>query len=206
MSDRPLEVLVPDDLGVEVLGATPGLQPVRYRPGHPWPADHTDVTAVVVGHEDAAAVGARLAELPRLRLVQTLNAGYEQWLPLLPAGVTLSNGRGAHGGSTAEWVVAALLAIYRDLADFRADQQAGQEYEALRVLDPAEIVVVHLPDHRVQHGVEVEHPHEQQEETPEPVDDGQTTHDTPKLASTPHDRSKIDSGQWHAAMHHDRGE
>lgn len=126
MSDRPLEVLVPDDLGVEVLGATPGLQPVRYRPGHPWPADHTDVSAVVVGHEDAAAVGARLAELPRLRLVQTLNAGYEQWLPLLPAGVTLSNGRGAHGGSTAEWVVAALLAIYRDLVDFRADQQAGQ--------------------------------------------------------------------------------
>ena len=70
---------------------------------------------VVVGYENAQAIGARFAELPGLRLVQTLNAGYEQWLPLLPDGVMLSNGRGAHGGSTAEWVVAVLLAIYRDL-------------------------------------------------------------------------------------------
>ena len=80
---------------------------------------------VVVGYENAPAVGARFAELPGLRLVQTLNAGYEQWLPLLPDGVMLSNGRGAHGGSSAEWVVAVLLAIYRDLRLFHELQSEG---------------------------------------------------------------------------------
>lgn len=37
----------------------------------------------------------------------------------------LSNGRGAHGGSTAEWVVAVLLNIYRELPMFARQQDAG---------------------------------------------------------------------------------
>jgi phosphoglycerate dehydrogenase-like enzyme len=125
MSAQPLKVLVPDDLGVKALSASPTLEAIRYVPGDPWPSGHGDATVVVVGHEGADAVGARFTELPRLRLVQTLNAGYEQWLPLLPDGVTLSNGRGAHGGSTAEWAVGALLAIYRDFARYGADRRAG---------------------------------------------------------------------------------
>jgi len=120
-----LKVLVPQDLGMEVLGASPRLEPVRYEAGAPWPANHLDTTVVVVGYEKPAAVGARFAELPELRLIQTLNAGYDQWLPHLPAGAMLSNGRGAHGGSSAEWVVAVLLAVYRDLALFNHQQSQG---------------------------------------------------------------------------------
>ncbi len=121
-----LKVLVPDDLGEEVLAESPGLEPVRYVAGEPWPADHADATAVVVGYENSDAVGARFAELPELRLIQTLNAGYEQWLPYLPDRVMLSNGRGAHGGSCAEWAVAALLTIYRELPVFGEQQQRGE--------------------------------------------------------------------------------
>lgn len=120
-----MKVLVPDDTGLEVLGGSPKLSAVRYEPGDPWPDGHRDASVVVVGYENAPAVGVRFAELPGLRLVQTLNAGYEQWLPLLPDGVMLSNGRGAHGGSTAEWVVAVLLAIYRDLRLFNERQSEG---------------------------------------------------------------------------------
>jgi phosphoglycerate dehydrogenase-like enzyme len=120
-----LEVLVPDDLGVEALRAAPKIRPVRYEAGAAWPDDHLDATVVVVGFENAAAVGARFPELARLRLIQTLNAGYEQWLPHVPDGVMLSNGRGAHGGSSAEWVVAALLSIYRDLRRFDDQQRQG---------------------------------------------------------------------------------
>ena len=98
---------------------------VPYSPDGPWPQEHPDASVIVVGWEHPEVVGPRFAELPDLRLVQTLNAGYEQWLPHLPAGVMLSNGRGAHGGSSAEWVVAALLSIYRDLATFRAHQERG---------------------------------------------------------------------------------
>jgi phosphoglycerate dehydrogenase-like enzyme len=120
-----MKVLVPDDLGVKVLGTSAKLEAVRYEPGEPWPAGHLDATVVVVGYENAPATGNRFAELPGLRLVQTLNAGYEQWLPYLADGVMLSNGRGAHGGSSAEWVVAVLLAIYRDLPLFNQLQSQG---------------------------------------------------------------------------------
>ncbi|WP_036475453.1 2-hydroxyacid dehydrogenase [Mycobacterium sp. URHD0025] len=124
-SDTVVKVLVPDDLGVKALETSTNLEAIRYVPGQPWPAGHADVPVVVVGYESAAAVGARFVELPDLRLVQTLNAGYEQWLPYLPGGVMLSNARGAHGGSSAEWVVAALLAIYRDLPFFKEAQSQG---------------------------------------------------------------------------------
>ncbi len=120
-----LKVLVPHGLGLEGAPAPETVEAVYYEPGAPWPAGHEDATVVVVGFEGAPAVGARFAELPNLRLVQTLNAGYEQWLPLLPEGVMLSNGRGAHGGSSAEWVMAALLAIYRELGVFAQHQSDG---------------------------------------------------------------------------------
>ncbi|BBY29014.1 2-hydroxyacid dehydrogenase [Mycolicibacterium sediminis] len=120
-----MKVLVPDDLGLEALADSTTIEAVRYEPGEPWPADHVDAPVVVVGFEHADAIGARFAELTDLRLVQTLNAGYEQWLRHLPDGVMLSNGRGAHGGSTAEWTVAVLLAIYRELPTFAADQAEG---------------------------------------------------------------------------------
>ncbi|MBI3227909.1 MAG: phosphoglycerate dehydrogenase [Mycolicibacterium cosmeticum] len=122
---NPVRVLVPDEIGLRVIGGSPALEAIRYEPGAPWPREGRDATVVVVGYENAPAVGARFAELAALRLVQTLNAGYEQWLPLLPDGVLLSNGRGAHGGSSAEWVVAALLAIFRDLPYFGEQQAAG---------------------------------------------------------------------------------
>ncbi len=133
MIDSPasrLKVLVPDDLGLEVLGsasttAAAAIEAIRYVPGEPWPAGHLDATVVVVGYDHAPETGARFADLPGLRLLQTLNAGFEQWPAQLPAGVLLSNGRGAHGGSSAEWVVAALLAIYRDLAVFAQQQADG---------------------------------------------------------------------------------
>ena len=124
-AEPPLKVLVPDDLGLELPSNAPAIDTAFYRPGEPWPAEHVDAAIVVVGFDDAETIGARFVDLPGLRLVQTLNAGYEQWLPHLPDGVMLSNGRGAHGGSSAEWVVAALLAIYRDLELFRAQQSDG---------------------------------------------------------------------------------
>jgi phosphoglycerate dehydrogenase-like enzyme len=120
-----LKVLFPHGLGLEEMAAPASIDAIPYEPGDPWPPGHLDATVVVVGYDKAAAVGARFVELPGLRLVQTLNAGYEQWLPQLPAGVMLSNGRGAHGGSSAEWVVAALLAVYRDLGIFHDQQSEG---------------------------------------------------------------------------------
>jgi phosphoglycerate dehydrogenase-like enzyme len=125
INSTPLKVLVPLGLGLERMATPANVEAIFYGPGDSWPPEHVDAPVVVVGYENAPAIGARFGALPHLRLVQTLNAGYEQWLPLLPEGVMLSNGRGAHGGSSAEWVVAALLAIYRELGVFAERQSEG---------------------------------------------------------------------------------
>jgi phosphoglycerate dehydrogenase-like enzyme len=62
--------------------------------------------------------------MPRLRLVQLLSAGVEPWPSLIPPGVTLCNGRGVHGASTAELAVAGVLSALRRLPEFREQQHA----------------------------------------------------------------------------------
>jgi phosphoglycerate dehydrogenase-like enzyme len=68
-----------------------------------------------------------MRQMPRLSVVQTLTAGVDRLLADVPAGVTLCNARGAHDASTAEWVVAALLAALREFPHF-AREQAGQRW------------------------------------------------------------------------------
>ena len=114
-----MKVLVPDEEGVRALRGVPGVEVVRYEPGEPLPED----TEVLV--PGFLAQGSELRALPRLRLVQLLSAGAEAWTDRLPEGVALSDCRGAHGGATAEWVLATLLAVYRHLPRFVAAQQAG---------------------------------------------------------------------------------
>ncbi len=63
--------------------------------------------------------------LPQLQVIQLVSAGVEPWLPVVPDGVVLCNGRGVHGGSTAELAVAGMLAILRRLPDFLDQQRAG---------------------------------------------------------------------------------
>jgi phosphoglycerate dehydrogenase-like enzyme len=67
---------------------------------------------------------AAMHEMPRLSVVQALTAGVDRLLARLPDGVTLCNARGAHDASTAEWVVAAMLAALRELPHFATEQAA----------------------------------------------------------------------------------
>jgi phosphoglycerate dehydrogenase-like enzyme len=78
-----------------------------------------------VGRYDAPPPPAEaLAALPALRVVQLVSAGVERWLPVVPAGARLFNGRGVHGGSTAELAVAGMLASLRQLTRFEDDRRA----------------------------------------------------------------------------------
>lgn len=118
-----LQVLVPDDLGMGLLSGREGIVPIRYDPESPDLADPPPARVLVVGYPpDIAPTVELMHALPSLELVQTLSAGYEQWLEHLPAGVGIANVSGVHGLGVAEWVVAVLLAHVRDLADF-ADAQ-----------------------------------------------------------------------------------
>jgi phosphoglycerate dehydrogenase-like enzyme len=81
------------------------------------------------------------AELPKLRAVQLLSAGVDFILGNTPPGVLLCDARGVHGGSTAEWTMAALLASLREIPRFvlaaqehRWDQDSTDELAGKRVL------------------------------------------------------------------------
>lgn len=113
-------VLVPDEEGIAALSEVDGVRPVRYRRGEPLPPEAAKAEVLIPSFLEAEQI--QFAELPNLKLIQLLSAGTEEWVGKVPSGILLSTCRGAHGGSTAEWVVAVLLSIYRDLAAFDADQ------------------------------------------------------------------------------------
>ena len=81
------------------------------------------------------------AALPKLRVVQVLSAGVDFIVGNTPPGVLLCDARGVHGGSTAEWAMAALLASLREIPRFvlaaqehRWDQDTTDELAGKRVL------------------------------------------------------------------------
>ena len=69
---------------------------------------------------------ALMARMPKLRVAQTLTAGYEHVLPHLPDRVTLCNAGGLHDTSTAELAVTLMLAALRGIPDFVRGHDAGQ--------------------------------------------------------------------------------
>ena len=65
--------------------------------------------------------------LKDVKAVQGLWAGVDSLRPIIPSGVTLCSARGVHDGPTAEWVVAAVLAMQKYLY-FYADLQAKADW------------------------------------------------------------------------------
>jgi phosphoglycerate dehydrogenase-like enzyme len=120
-------VCVPTNEERDLLGEVPGGGRVVVWDGAGSPPPEVADADFLVGNYLGAPPSAEgLGALPRLRVVQLLSAGVEPWLPLMPDGVLLCNGRGVHGGSTAELAVAGLLSLLRRLPDFAAAQQRGE--------------------------------------------------------------------------------
>ena len=73
----------------------------------------------------------RLAQMPALRVIQTLSAGVDWLLPFLPDGVLLCDAGGTRDTTVAEWVLAVILASSRSLPELR-DAQREHRWEWLR--------------------------------------------------------------------------
>lgn len=123
-----VQIVVADDEGAAVLAeVVPSALPVVV------PLDG-DIPAAALGADvlvpPFAVRGTRFQELaarmPRLRLIQLLTVGTDQWHGAVPAGVTLSNCRGARDGPVAEWIVASLLAVLRDLPRYVHEQAVSR--------------------------------------------------------------------------------
>ncbi|MBS2553877.1 2-hydroxyacid dehydrogenase [Catenulispora sp. NL8] len=66
-----------------------------------------------------------MARMPRLKVAQTLTAGYENVAPYVPEGVTLCNARGLHDASTAELAVTLTLSALRGIPRYVRQAEHG---------------------------------------------------------------------------------
>ncbi|WP_375485619.1 2-hydroxyacid dehydrogenase [uncultured Jatrophihabitans sp.] len=111
-------VSVPTADAPDLLGDLPDGVRVVVWDGHGEPPDGAQDIELFVGRYDTPPPSRDVFEaLPRLRVVQLVSAGVEPWLPVVPDGVVLCNGRGIHGASTAELAVAGMLALLRRLPE-----------------------------------------------------------------------------------------
>jgi phosphoglycerate dehydrogenase-like enzyme len=85
-----------------------------------------DVEFVLLGPELAQGLPGLFARLPRVRVVQSTQAGVEWLLPAVPEGVVVCSASGAHDVPVSEWVVAVLLAMRRRLPEFLQRQQRSE--------------------------------------------------------------------------------
>jgi phosphoglycerate dehydrogenase-like enzyme len=129
-----MRVLFPKMFAATLSGLTDGVE-LRELPAE-RPADLAEFTErfgevpmLIVGSAEAAQVPWLVPALPGLRVVQTVSAGYDWILPLLPAGAagrTLCRAVGVHDHPVAEWFVTAMLTVRRR---FDAFGQAQRRHE-----------------------------------------------------------------------------
>jgi phosphoglycerate dehydrogenase-like enzyme len=142
-----LTVLVPGEEGPAALAGLDNVTPVIYNPAGRMPEEASHAEVMVVPSQHADRLVAAMRDMPKLRLVQTLSAGIDSWEGRLPAGVGLSNARGAHGGSTAEWAAAVLLSIFREIPEMLADQAAHRWQQRMtETLDGKRVLILGAGD------------------------------------------------------------
>ncbi len=76
--------------------------------------------------------------LPRVkgvRVLQSVSAGVDWLVPLVPEGAVLANAQGIHNASTAEWAVGAILASLKYFPFYRDQQQLGRWVADARVTE-----------------------------------------------------------------------
>lgn len=103
-------------------GAPPDLRYETVDPTERVPDSVAEVEVYVPPYRmDAAAVGA-MAHMSRLKVVQTLTAGVDNFRASIPEGVALCSGRGIHDASTAELALTLILSSLRGIPQFVAAQ------------------------------------------------------------------------------------
>ena len=110
------------------LGGIPaGIEVECYRAdGGAMPSSIAEVEFYVLPYMKGAEVLERSAEMSSLKVIQTLTAGVENFVPHVPDGVLLCNAAGVHDASTAELALALILASGRHLDDFARAQPDGR--------------------------------------------------------------------------------
>jgi len=128
-----VRVVIPLDVGLSLLGDLPGEVAVSVwdpvgSAGAP-PGGGAGVDLWVPPFPPLASYAERLAQLPDLRVLQLLTAGYDHVLTSVPDGLTVCNAGHIHDDPVAEWAVAGLLAMVRALPIHIRAQAAGESLQ-----------------------------------------------------------------------------
>ena len=142
-----LTVCVPAEQDRDALAGAPDREVFVWDSAGVAPDGIERTTFLVAPYMGAVFAPEALGAMPALEVIQLLSAGVGPWLDRVPPGVTLCNGRGVHGGSTAELAVAGLLSLLRGLPEFARDQLEGRWHERWTDdLDGADVVLVGAGD------------------------------------------------------------
>jgi phosphoglycerate dehydrogenase-like enzyme len=96
----------------------------EYPPPDPRPERFGRGDMLVADHDVTTAIEA-ISRIDGLRVVQTMSAGVDRIVDLVPAGITLCDASGVHDVGVAEWIVMAILASNRRLPQLIEAQRAG---------------------------------------------------------------------------------
>jgi phosphoglycerate dehydrogenase-like enzyme len=108
----------------------------------PLPAEFFEAEFLVPPYRSRRVLEA-LPKMSRLRVIQANSSGVEWLLPHVPAGVTVCNAKGTRDVVVSEWVVAAILAMTKDLAHWHRQQEAGAwEPALLNELSGSRVLIV----------------------------------------------------------------
>lgn len=116
-------VSVGNEQFLDTVAAVPGVDAVLFD-GRGQPP-RTDIEVFIGPYEAGAHAFDCLRNLPSLKAVQLVTAGYDNVLPALPPGVVLANGAGIHNTSTSELALALTLAAQRGIPDFVRAAESG---------------------------------------------------------------------------------
>jgi phosphoglycerate dehydrogenase-like enzyme len=96
----------------------------------PLPAEFYEAEFLVPPYGSRRVLEA-LPKMRQLRVIQANSSGVEWLLPHVPPGVTVCNAKGTRDVVVSEWVLAAILAMTKDLAHWQRQQGEGAWKPAL---------------------------------------------------------------------------
>lgn len=117
-----MNLWIPDVAGREAVGELPDGVTLGLIPEQGSLPDAMEQAEFLVprGRERMARI---IPRMRALRVIQTISAGVDWVLPLVPPGVTVCDAAGSRDTAVAEWVMAAILASVRELPDLRDAQR-----------------------------------------------------------------------------------